>query len=32
MDRRTVGGHMSGSGVESGLAFADDVREVGVKK
>ena len=32
MDRRTVGGHRSGSGVESGLAFADDVREVGVKE
>lgn len=32
MDRRTVGGHRSGSGVESGLAFAGDVREVGVKE
>ena len=32
MDRRTAGGHRSGSGVESGLAFADDVREVEVKE
>ena len=41
MDRGTVGddhrsrsgsGSGSGSGVESGLAFADDVREVGVKE